>query len=111
MNDPSNSISEFAAALERYDQMLESEDVIWVAGLPKGVQVTGKYCAPCILPYSKCVYQKATTKRRPMAFCDDIEVGPHNSDAKCFKVTWKKQMIERSLDSGVALVSLDKEEE
>ncbi len=65
-----------------------------------------RYCAPCILPYAICVYKKAATPRRPMAFCDDIRIGPGNSDAKCFKVTWKKQMIERSLDSGVGMITM-----
>lgn len=69
-----------------------------------------RYLAPCILPYSAlCPYKRSSTPRRPTAFCDDITTGPGNSDAACFKVTWKKQMIENSLDSGVALVVMEDE--
>lgn len=70
-----------------------------------------KYLAPCILPYIFCVYKNIGTRKRPMAFCDDIRVGPGNSDSKCFKLTWKKKMIESSLDSGVVLLQLEEKEE
>ncbi len=70
-----------------------------------------RYLAPCILPFARCVYANNVKHRADLHFCDEIEVGPHNSDAKCFKLTWKKQMIERSLDSRVVKVKFDWDEE
>ena len=51
----------------------------------------------CILPFSRCVYSVDRLGAFQKTYCEDIQICPGNSDAKCFKVKEKKHMIFISL--------------
>ena len=51
----------------------------------------------CILPFSYCVYAVERLGAFQKTYCEDIQICSGNSDAECFKVRRRKQMIFASL--------------
>ena len=51
----------------------------------------------CILPFSRCLYSVERLGAFQKTYCDDIQICPGNSDARCFRVVAKKNMILLSL--------------
>ena len=63
----------------------------------------------CILPFINCPYRVLNIDWQ--AVCDDIDVGPFNSDAGCYKVTWKRNMILSSKMTRVPIPVIEDENE
>lgn len=56
----------------------------------------------CILPFCWCVYKEYDSAYGAM--CAEVSEAPFNSDASCFKLSWKRDYVGRSASGDIPIL-------